>query len=81
MRRLSTNQIKPGMRVARPVFNSEGQILLNKGTELNEHYIKRLRQLNVMSVYIEDSLSGELAVDDVITDQTKLKAIKTSKVL
>lgn len=79
MRRISINNIKPGMRVARPVYNSDGQVLLNQGTEITKRYINRLQQLNIMSVYIDDGLNYELAVDDVITDQTRLRAIKNIK--
>jgi HD-GYP domain-containing protein (c-di-GMP phosphodiesterase class II) len=75
LRRISIDYIKPGMCVARPVYNSDGQILLNKNVILSERYIKRLEDFNITAIYIDDGLLPELEVDDVIKDETRIKAV------
>ncbi|MEG6616407.1 HD-GYP domain-containing protein [Peptococcaceae bacterium 1198_IL3148] len=75
MRRIVIDNIKAGMCVARPVYNSDGQILLNKGVILNSRYIQRLKEFNIIAIYIDDGLLPELEVDDVITDETRIKAV------
>ncbi|MTI81430.1 MAG: HD-GYP domain-containing protein [Firmicutes bacterium] len=75
MRKLRMDQIKPGMKLARSVYSSSRQVLLNSGVILNERYIKKLKELSVPALYIHDVLTPELEVDDVITDETRLNAI------
>ncbi|SHE90771.1 HD-GYP domain-containing protein [Desulforamulus putei] len=79
MRRVSLQHVKPGMKVGRPVFNSNGQVLLNAGVILNERYIARLRLLGIPSLYIDDGLLPDIQVDDVISDETRIKAVKQVK--
>lgn len=79
MRRVSLNLISPGMKVGRPVINSNGQVLLNAGVILTEKYIHRLKLLGIPSLYIEDGYLPDLQVDDVISDETRIKAITQVK--
>lgn len=79
MRRVSLLKIKPGMKVGRPVRNSNGQVLLNAGAILNEKYIARLKLLGIPSLYIDDGLITDIQVDDVIPEETRVKAVKQVK--
>ncbi|MDD2510798.1 MAG: HD-GYP domain-containing protein [Syntrophomonas sp.] len=80
MRRVSIYELDPGMIVARAIFNSEERVLLHAGVELNEKYIHGLQKAGVMSVYIRDELFDESdAVSDIISEKTRLKAIRTLK--
>ncbi|GAB6181859.1 HD-GYP domain-containing protein [Desulfotomaculum defluvii] len=81
MRRLSMDFIKPGMKVGRPIRNSSGQILLNAGVVLSEKYISRLKLLGLHSLYIDDGLLPDIQVDDVIPEETRVKAIQQVKSL
>lgn len=76
MRRISTKALRPGMKTGRPVYNSNGNILINAGVILNERYIKRLNILGIMSLYIDDGFLPDIPVDDVISEQTRLQAVK-----
>ncbi|MBO8137962.1 MAG: HD-GYP domain-containing protein [Desulfotomaculum sp.] len=78
MRRISIDYLKPGMRLARSICSS-GQVLLKEGVILTEKYISKLKQINVPAVYIYDELISELEVEDVIADETRLKAISNMK--
>lgn len=49
------DELEIGMILAEPVHNSFGQILLQKGHELNSKSIKVLKTWNVRVVYVHDS--------------------------
>jgi len=79
MRRTPLTLIKPGMKVARPVCNGSGQVLLNAGVILNHRYIERLKSLGIPSLYIEDGFLPDIQIDDVISEETRIKAIAQVK--
>lgn len=79
MRRVPLNLISPGMKVGRPVINGNGQVLLNAGVILTEKYLHRLKLLGIPSLYIEDGYLPDLQVDDVISEETRIKAITRVK--
>ena len=79
MRKLTIDFLKPGMKVARPIYNETGNVLLKQGAILNDHYINRLKKLDIPAIYIDDGLLPEMEVDDVIADETRLKAIRNVK--
>ena len=81
MRRVSLDVVKPGMKVGRAITNSNGQVLLNAGVILNEKYIARLKLMGVPSLYIDDGLLPDIQVDDVIPEETRVKAIMQVKEL
>jgi len=49
---VSVTQVKTGDVLAKPVRGRNGVILLDAGTTLNDHYIRRLQQLNISRVYL-----------------------------
>lgn len=79
MRLLSIDNAKSGMTVARNIYTSDGGILLGKGKILNEEYIIRLRQWGISSLYIEDDIIGEIEIDEIVKEQTKIETIKVTK--
>ena len=79
MRKISIDFARPGMKVARPVYNSSGQTLLNSNVILTEKYITRLKDLDIPALYIDDGLLPELEVDDVINEETRVSAITNVK--
>ncbi|WP_258358715.1 HD-GYP domain-containing protein [Moorella sulfitireducens] len=81
MRKLSVDSLKPGMVVARAIYSAEGQVLLNKGVVLKPGFIIRLKEMGVPAVYIRDNLLGELEVEDTVSEQTRLAAVKTVREL
>ncbi|NLV91222.1 MAG: HD-GYP domain-containing protein [Firmicutes bacterium] len=62
------DKLKPGMRLARPVFSPDGGLLLATGVVLQESYIRRLAQLGYLAVYIgdpEESYEGEVLAPEI----------------
>lgn len=78
MIRLPVNKVQPGMKVGRNVYNAHGHILLRAGIFLTKKYIDRLKLLGISSIYIDDGLSPDIKVHDIISE--KLKVDVTTKV-
>lgn len=74
MRRVSISSLRPGMKVARPVYDSFGFLLLNTGLELKKKYIENLKKLEIPALFIVDNLIPDVEIDDVILDETRKKA-------
>ena len=53
MPKIPTEQLKPGMKLARPLQNSSGMVLMAEGTELTEARISKIENMGVDSVYID----------------------------
>jgi len=50
---LSIKEVKPGMKVAQPVDNYQGQLILPSGTVLSEKHIKLLKTWGVVELNID----------------------------
>uniref|UniRef100_UPI0030840B6D HD-GYP domain-containing protein n=1 Tax=Desulforadius tongensis TaxID=1216062 RepID=UPI0030840B6D len=72
---MSIDYVKPGMKLAKSIYDSNGRVLLNKGVVLNENYVQKLKELSIPAVYIDDGLVPELKIDDVIAEETRLNAV------
>jgi uncharacterized domain HDIG len=57
MRRILVNTIKGNEILARDIINNRGIVIITAGNQLKKQYIKRLLELDIMYVYIEDELS------------------------
>jgi len=74
MRRISLEQIQPGMVAAKTVYGSRGQVLLNSGADVKPHYARYLRALGIYHLYVYDSRLEGVEVDDVVTEKTRMEA-------
>ncbi len=77
--RLSVEQLEPGMLVARSIYDGDGRVLLHDGISLDEIYIKRLKEMNIHSVYIKNELTDDLYIPEIISETTRIKAVKDIK--
>ena len=75
MRRIPCDFLRPGMEVASNIYTTDGRVLLAKGVKLNGLYIKRLAQKGYTSVYIEEDISRDIYVSDVVFTETRMEAI------
>lgn len=74
MRRVHLDHVLPGMRLAKTIFTSEGRVLLTLGMELKDNFIERLKAGGVTEIFIEDDISENVEVPDVICESTRLEA-------
>lgn len=75
MRRIPCEFLRPGMEVACNIYNTDGRVLLAKGVKLNGVYINRLAQKGFTSVYIEEDISRDIYVSDVVFAETRIQAM------
>lgn len=76
MRRIAITALSPGMKVGHPVYNSRGEILINRGVTLNKNYINGLSKLGIPALYIIDDNLPEFPVEDVIDEKSRVAAVK-----
>jgi HD-GYP domain-containing protein (c-di-GMP phosphodiesterase class II) len=79
MRFVPVNCLKEGMTIGKPLLGKNAEILLNNGAVIRESYIYKIKELGYSGIYIEDDLSSDIDVDNLISDKLKAKAIKTLK--
>ncbi|MGE5605697.1 MAG: hypothetical protein ACM3YE_08410 [Bacteroidota bacterium] len=79
MQVVSTDAIRPGMILAKPICRRiDGVVLLQENIELKQNYIEKIKQLNYDYVWIHDYESCETETTDLIEAvraETKHKAI------
>lgn len=79
MRNIDVFSLEPGMKVGRSIYSSRGDVLLTAGVILTERYIQRLVKLGIPFIYIDDGLLPDVDVNDVITQETRLAAVRQIK--
>ncbi len=77
MLRIPLKKARPGMVLARHIYNANGKVLLAAGVELEEHYIKRLKEMGVSSIYIHDKYTNGIELIEAISEETRLRAEST----
>lgn len=68
MRFLSIEDIVPGTRLARPLCDDQGTILLRENYVITEGILDKLKEQKYVGVYIKDESEG-IYIDDVIDEQ------------
>jgi HD-GYP domain-containing protein (c-di-GMP phosphodiesterase class II) len=79
MRGIDIFSLKEGQKLARTIYDDTGRVLLHKGTIIRSNYIKRLDDLGIPFVYVEDELVGPLEVEELLHDSVRIKSIKIIK--
>ena len=74
MRYINMNHAEPGMIVGKSIYNDDGHVLVNYRVTLTEKLIKRMKDKGLKGLYIEDSLSDDIEVENLITDGLEIKA-------
>lgn len=74
MRYISMDQAEPGMVVGKSIYNEEGVTLVNYRVTLTDKLITRMRQKGLTGMYIEDSISDDIRIEDLISDGLEIKA-------
>ncbi|MFC5470155.1 HD-GYP domain-containing protein [Cohnella suwonensis] len=67
---MHTNQCRPGMKLGRSIYTEQGHVLAGRGFVLTEHAIKKLQQLGLPYLHIEEQGTEDIAPDQAIRDET-----------
>ena len=65
MKKVSTNELQSGMKIARKVENDGGMVLLPEGIELTDAHIGRLKKWGIEEIFVEGEEEGG-GGDDVV---------------
>ncbi len=79
MRYLPLDEISEEMRLARPIFNSDGRVLLSNGVKLSKTYLERLRAMGYERLYVYQDDGKQTDFTTSISDQTTGEAILSVK--
>lgn len=71
MREISVSQINGNEILAKNIYDSSGRVLLSEGTVLKPGYKMRLRQIGILSIYINDEFSKKIEIEDIISEKTR----------
>ncbi|MDQ0063512.1 HD-GYP domain-containing protein [Paenibacillus harenae] len=75
MRKVQIELVKPGDKLAKPIFQDNGNVLLGEGIELNDRYIDRLRTLGIDFLLIEDGKTVDIIPEETVRDETRKQAV------
>jgi HD-GYP domain-containing protein (c-di-GMP phosphodiesterase class II) len=79
MRFVPVSSLVEGMVCGKKLYDVNQQMLLNSGSVIQKGYIDRIMSLGYQGVYIEDDMSNDIKVKDVISDELRMSAIKAVK--
>ena len=74
MRKVPVNSINDTMILGRTIIGPDNNILLNAGMKLRDSYAARFLQLGIYEVYIDDRISTDINIEDVISEETRFEA-------
>jgi HD-GYP domain-containing protein (c-di-GMP phosphodiesterase class II) len=76
MRFIPSNCLRIDQTLASDLVLDRNRILLRRGVALTQSMISKIRQLGFQGVYIDDDISRDIMVADIISDELKYKAKK-----
>ncbi|WP_071393664.1 HD-GYP domain-containing protein [Bacillus tuaregi] len=77
MRLVKTSSVEANTKLGKAIYNEQGRILINKGVALEGRMLKRLLELGITFIYIEDRQTEDLVIHDPISDPLKREALTT----
>lgn len=76
MRYVPRNCILPDAVLAKPIFGTTGEALLQAGVKMTDKYVKSLERLGIGGAYVNDPISEDLQIISVLSDELRSEAIK-----
>lgn len=66
MPRISVEKLEPGMRLAKPVTNRSGLVMLAEDTELTTALIEKINGLDIGGVYVQGMTRPDVSKDEML---------------
>lgn len=79
MLRISVDFAEPGMELGRPLYDSSGRTILSAGMKLTDKHLAGLKKWEIRSLWVNDPAVSLPPVDEVMEEETRLRAVKTVK--
>ncbi len=77
MRYITMEKAEPGMVLAKPIYDKSNRILISKHKELTAALIQKLELRGFPGLYIEDSLSEGIIIEDAIPVELRNQGVDT----
>lgn len=77
MRMMPISLCRPGMKLAKKIFNDDGVVLLAEGVELTSTLIRRLGDCGIGFLYIQDPRTADVIIPEVLSDETQKRSMQT----
>ncbi|WP_226035923.1 HD-GYP domain-containing protein [Aquibacillus saliphilus] len=79
MRLVATKSTVQGTELAKPIYNDNGQVLIQKDVKLTKRMLMRLQHLGITYVYIKDAYTDDIIINPPIPDELRIEAIQMVK--
>lgn len=79
MRYVSSYCLRENMKLAKNIYSDDERILLASNVLLTKDYIESLQKLGISGVYIEDEISENIIIKNIISDHLRIEAVKAIK--
>lgn len=79
MRFVPVNGLIEGMFLGKSLYDQNYNLLLSKGTVLQKVYIEKIAALGYPGIYIDDEVSKDIEIKDIISDELRMRTISTIK--
>lgn len=79
MRFIPAFSLRKGLILGQSIYNNFGGLLLKEGSEIKQPYIEKILELGFQGLYIDDDISKDIEIKNVISDELKLKSISKLK--
>ncbi len=74
MRLASLNNLNGNEILGKPIYDDSGRILLAQGIKLTSVYAQKLKNMGILSVYIDDEISKDVIIEETISEKTRQKS-------
>lgn len=74
MRLVPIENVRPNTVLGKTIYDIDGRLLLRAGVVLRENTIEKIKEINILSIYIFDKYSNE-EIEDIIKPEIRQKAI------
>lgn len=79
MRFVPVSGLMEGMVVGKSLYDRNRQLLLGRGSIVQKSYIERIEKLGYQGIYIDDEISKDIEVKDIISDELRMKTVQVVK--
>lgn len=78
MRIIPVEAVHEGSYLAKTIYDNDGRVLLREGVQLTQLMLRRIKMLQILSIYINDEYSDNV-IEDIIKPELRQKTIQTIK--
>jgi len=79
MRYVAIEYLREGMTLGKTLYGEMGEVLLREGAIILKNYINKISSLGYFGLYIQDALSEDIDIKDVINEDLKMRTIQGVK--